>query len=305
MKQILVVDDDTMTRQALTKLIKKWEYDVVTAENGSEALEILTRKNPPRMAILDWMMPGMEGIEVCRKLSGRSGSPLVYTILLTIKKDKEDIITALDNGACDFLSKPVHAGELKSRISVGFRLVEAEDKLRRYAQKMKHLAVTDHLTGAFSRRFFMEQFEKEIDRVYRYNQSMSFIMMDIDRFKNLNDRFGHLGGDEVLKQLVTVCKNKLRKSDLFARVGGEEFSMVLPETDEESAYKVAEGLRLSISDLKIPYRDIEISFTVSLGVTSIQSKNDTIDSVIMRADSALYKAKNNGRNRTMLWKDYT
>ncbi len=137
MRTICVAEDDGMTRLALSTNLQKWGYRVVAVDNGARAFELLTRRDPPRLAILDWMMPGMEGIEICRRLSERAGSPLIYTILLTVKSGKKDIVSALDGGAHDFLSKPVHTGELRSRIAVGLRLVETEDMMSEYTRKIE------------------------------------------------------------------------------------------------------------------------------------------------------------------------
>lgn len=298
MLQILVADDDSMTRLALTKNLERWGYEVITAENGTQAYEELTKENPPRLALLDWLMPGMEGVEICRKVSNRTDIPQIYTILLTIKKDKKDIIKALDYGASDFLSKPVHVGELRSRLAVGARLVEAEDKLRDYAFKMERLAVIDPLTGAYNRRHFFEVAEKEFCRSHRYNNPLSFILFDIDHFKKINDTYGHQTGDKVLKVLVEVCTDSLRASDTFARYGGEEFCIMLPETSMDQAHSQAERIRKALAGIPFKHKDESFSFTVSLGVSSLKETDSKIDDIVARADTALYEAKNQGRNQT-------
>ena len=175
-----------MTRLALSKNLEKWGYEVVAVENGTLALEVLLDDEPPRIAILDWLMPGREGVDICRELSRSDDGPLIYTILQTIKTDKADLVAALDQGAYDFLSKPVHVGELRSRIAVGARLVNAEDQIREYAKEMERLAVSDPLTGAANRRHFFNMAQRELKRARRYDKAVALIMMDIDNFKRIN-----------------------------------------------------------------------------------------------------------------------
>lgn len=295
--KILVADDDAMTRLALTKNIEKWGYEVVAVEDGTLALDVLSGDDPPRIALLDWLMPGREGIDICRELNRFGNGPLIYTILLTIKKDKADIVEALDQGACDFLSKPVHMGELRSRIAVGERLIMAEDQIREYAKEMERLAISDPLTGAANRRHFFNMAQKELKRAKRYDKDVALIMMDIDYFKKINDTFGHQAGDEALKAFVACCRSLIRETDLLARFGGEEFCLLLPETDIHQAGQLAERLRCSLGDLRVCEGGREFGYTVSMGVTSAQKMEESIDAAIKRADNALYEAKAGGRNR--------
>ncbi len=296
--KVLIADDDSMTRIALRKNLQKWGYEVVQAKDGLEAWEALTEENPPRLAVLDWMMPEMEGIDICRRLQQNEDFPFIYTILLTIRKEKDDIVEALDSGAYDFLSKPVHAAELRSRIAVGVRLVAAEDKLREYAGEMERIAITDALTGAYNRRHFFHQGENEIRRAGRYNRPLSFLLLDIDHFKKVNDAYGHFAGDKALKTMTEKCWKAIRECDLFARYGGEEFSMILPETDEDGAFILAERLRKIIETTAITHEESRFNFTVSIGLASLIKDEKTVEAVMTRADGALYRAKENGRNRT-------
>ncbi|MFH2065181.1 MAG: diguanylate cyclase [Pseudomonadota bacterium] len=298
--KILVADDDAMTRLALIKNIEKWGYEVVAVEDGTLALEALSGDDPPRIAILDWLMPGREGIDICRELTRSDNAPLIYTILLTIKTDKADIVEALDQGACDFLSKPVHVGELRSRIAVGVRLVKAEDQIREYAKEMERLAISDPLTGAANRRHFFNMAQQELKRAKRYDKAVALIMMDIDFFKKINDTYGHQTGDEALKALVACCRPILRESDLLARFGGEEFCLLLPETGIHQAGQLAERLRGSMENLRMCEGDREFGFTVSMGVAEVQKIEESIDAAIKRADGALYEAKTGGRNKCVV-----
>lgn len=298
--KILVADDDAMTRLALTKNIERWGYEALAVEDGTLALDVLSGDDPPRIALLDWLMPGREGIDICRELTRSGNAPLIYTILLTIKKDKTDIVEALDRGACDFLSKPVHMGELRSRIAVGERLIKAEDQIREYAKEMERLAISDPLTGAANRRHFFNMAQKELKRAKRYEKNVALIMMDIDFFKKINDTFGHQAGDEALKAFVDCCRSLIRESDLLARFGGEEFCLLLPETDIRQAGQLAERLRGSLGYLRVCESGREFGFTVSMGVTSARKMEESIDAAIKRADDALYEAKVSGRNRCVV-----
>ncbi|MCP4110253.1 MAG: diguanylate cyclase [Desulfobacteraceae bacterium] len=297
--KLLIADDDSMTRIALRKNLQKWGYEIAEAKDGAEAWDILCAEKPPRIAILDWMMPEMEGTEICHCLQKSEKHPFIYTILLTVKRDRDDIVEGLDSGAHDFLSKPVHASELRSRIGVGVRLVQAEDRLRDYAEKMEQFATTDYLTKAYNRRYFFDQAEKELDRARRYKSQFSLLLMDIDHFKKINDTWGHLAGDEVLKRLSKYCKDILRDTDLFARFGGEEFTVLLPETDKDGAFKLAERMRQFIENISVDFAAWSFGFTVSIGVASMKGPAESLEAILKRADDAMYQAKTKGRNQTV------
>ncbi len=297
--KILIAEDDSMTRLALRKNLKRWGYDVLETKDGAEAWDMLSAEEPPRIAILDWMMPGMEGIDICRLLHESEKIPFVYTILLTTRADKEDIVAALDSGAYDFLSKPVHSAELRSRIAVGVRLVEADDKLREYAGEMERLATTDSLTGLYNRRYFFEAAGKGLERARQNKTQLSLLLMDIDHFKKINDTYGHFAGDEALKALTACCKAILRDSDLFSRFGGEEFAVLLPGTDKDRAFNLAGHLRRIIEELSIDFAAQSFNFTVSIGVASMEDSVESLEAILKRADDAMYQAKKNGRNQTV------
>ena len=298
--KILIADDDPGMRFLLTKTIKKWGYDVIVTDNGDDAWEALNEDKPARIAVLDWMMPGLDGLEICQNLQQNHNTPLIYTILITGKSKKEDLVFALDNGAHDFISKPVYPEELRARISVGRRLVEADDKIQHYAQKMKILATTDPLTGINNRRYFFKLAEIEMERSKRYNSVFSVLLIDIDKFKLVNDTYGHALGDRVLKSMTDSCESSLRTSDIFGRLGGEEFAIVLPETNACGAVFFAERLRKSVEKLKVPHlKNSFATITVSIGVTSYFPEDTNIEAIIHRSDVALYKAKNNGRNQVI------
>jgi len=294
--KVLVADDSPTTRFALKKSLVEWGYEVVEADNGEDAWRFLIKKDPPRIAVLDWMMPKVDGVEICRRLQEQEESPFVYTILLTAKSDPEDLVFGLENGAHNFQSKPYSPVELRSHISVGRRLVEADDKIKEYAARMELLATTDSLTGIFNRRHFLSRADQEFIRSRRYHRPLSVILIDVDHFKNVNDRYGHAMGDEALKALTTKCREIMRENDLFGRFGGEEFAVVLPENDGPAAMKAAERIRRQIEKFNIEFDEKQIHITVSIGVTTLKPVDTGVESMINRADKALYRAKAAGRN---------
>ncbi len=297
--KVLVADDSPTARFALRKNLTAWGYDVVEASEGKKAWNLLNEDSPPRIAVLDWMMPGLDGVEICRKLRERKNGPFVYTILLTSKSEQEDLVYGLENGAHNFQSKPYSPIELRSHVNVGKRLVESDDKIKEYAEEMERLATTDSLTGIFNRRHFLECGEKELARSKRYGRPMSVLLIDVDHFKIINDTFGHAAGDKTLRIITRTCIDTLRENDLFGRLGGEEFAVVLPENDEPCAVDAAERLRKTMEELKVAFEDKIIRFTISIGVASSELSDKTIEVILKRADDALYKAKKCGRNRVI------
>lgn len=297
--KVLVADDSPTTRFALRKNLRDWGYEVVEAADGEEAWQALNQDDPPRIAVLDWMMPGIDGVVICKRLHERQGGPFIYTILLTSRSDKQDLIFALANGAHNFQSKPTSPEELRSHVSVGRRLVEADDKLKEYAAEMERLATTDSLTGVCNRRHFLAVGEREISRASRYGRRLSLMMMDIDHFKLVNDTHGHAAGDATLRALSETCLAALRGNDIFGRFGGEEFTAILPEASSETAAEVAERLRQSIADLTVTFENRAIHVTVSIGVATLTPEDTSVEDLLKRADDALYQAKDAGRNRVV------
>ena len=294
--KVLIADDELALRRALRRSLNEWGYEVTEAADGQEAWRALGADDPPRIAILDWVMPGMDGVAICKRLGEREGLPFVYTILLTAKTDKEDLVYALESGAHNFQSKPISLAELRSHVNVGRRLVEADDKLKEYAAEMERLATTDALTGIHNRRHFLGCAELEVCRALRYRRPLSALAMDLDFFKRVNDTYGHAVGDETLKVVTDTCLGALRENDLFGRLGGDEFAVLLPETGVAVASQVAERLRAGVAEAALPQKD-DVPFTVSVGVTTLDGDRDTLEEVLRRADQALYEAKRAGRNR--------
>jgi two-component system chemotaxis response regulator CheY len=311
--KVLVADDDTTTRMILEHHLTVWGMEVVEADSGSQAMELLQAREAPRIAILDWMMPGFTGPEVCMHLLKNDNRPLTYTVLLTARTDTDDLVAALDSGAHAFLSKPVCVPVLRSHIEVGRRLVDDEDKLARYAAQMEalaeerarqlitsqRLARTDPLTGQPNRRGFLEEATREFRRSARYDRPLSVLALDIDHFKRVNDTWGHAVGDLALQRLAQACRSTLRNGDVFGRIGGEEFAILLPETCREDAVDAAERLRLVVQMLEVPVDHGMMRLTVSIGVAQIISSDPSFEAVLERADANLYEAKRSGRNKVV------
>jgi two-component system cell cycle response regulator len=295
--KVLIADDDALSRKILEDCLSEWGYDIIMANNGNEAWDILENSDRPNMAVLDWMMPGMDGVEICRRLRLLNLPNYVYVILLTARSKREDIINGLESGADDYIIKPFNREELKSRLKIGQRIIELEHRILR-------LASTDYLTGLMNRRAFLERLERELNRCEREVSNMGIIIMDIDHFKRVNDNFGHQVGDLVLQELSGILAKLCRVYDFIGRYGGEEFIVCLPGADKWNTYKIAERMRSTIENSKIILLDKEssISVTASFGISSLepgQIKN--ADRLINEADEALYRAKDQGRNRVVMY----
>jgi two-component system, cell cycle response regulator len=264
---------------------------VVSVEDGMLAWEALQQENAPRLTILDWMMPGLDGSEICRRLRHSSKGAYVYVLLLTSRVGKEDIVAGMEAGADDYLSKPFDAQELKVRLRAGKRIVDLEEALRVQATH-------DALTGSWNHGAIIDMLQLELDRAEREGTSTGAILVDLDHFKVVNDTYGHLAGDAVLLEASQRMTRVLRRSDVLGRYGGEEFLAVLPGCERPDAQALAERLRQCIACSPAATPMGKISFTISLGVTTT-CKGETmgVAAVLQRADDALYQAKREGRNR--------
>jgi len=294
----LVADDDTASRLLLQKVLIKWGYDVVTASSGEEAWKILTSDDSPDIAVLDWMMPELDGVEVCRRIRALELSSPPYLLLLTGRDNKQDIATGLESGASDYVQKPFDHDELRARLLVGRRFAELNRKLLDTQAELRRQALTDPLTRIMNRRAILARLTEEMARAPRQGLPLSIGVMDIDHFKSINDRFGHAGGDAVLQSVVERGHKALRAYDAIGRIGGEEFLIVMPGVGPRDTEIVLERLRKAISDQPVTTQGQDVSVTVSIGGSVCQG--ETMDELLNLADDALYKAKNQGRNQVVL-----
>ncbi len=300
--RILVAEDDCITRRLLEARLTQWGHEIVSCADGSQAWEVLNRQDAPNLAVLDWMMPGMDGLTICREIRKMGKQPYTYIILLTAKSRQEDVIEGLEAGADDYIVKPFDAHELKVRVRAGSRIVHLQQDLVSALAASEYQASHDPLTGLWNRKAVMDVLSRELARSVREQTYVGVIIGDLDHFKRINDSFGHLAGDAVLRQVAERMVSTVRPYDAVGRYGGEEFLLVSPGCGNHGAEDVAERLRQSLSDRPLVTSEGVISVTMSFGVTSVQGtpKMDT-DAVVRGVDQALYRAKYLGRNRVQLW----
>ena len=300
---ILIAEDDPVSRKLLEKILIKVGNKVVSVENGQKALELFNDKFFP-IILTDWMMPEMDGLELCRAIRKNTYPGYVFIILLTAKDSKDDIIRGLRAGADDYLTKPFSHAELIARLNTGKRVLELERSLKDANEEIRILSITDPLTGTYNRGYMTERLPQEIKRARRYSRALSIIICDIDHFKKVNDTYGHLVGDRVLKDFAQCIRHSIRQDvDWTARYGGEEFLIVLPETDVNGASVMAERLKNELSQRVTETQGKQISITASFGVTGFgpDTPDEMIspEAMISKADKYLYQAKREGRNRAM------
>jgi len=296
--KVLLADDEPVSLRLLQSTLVKWGYDVLAATDGDQAWRILHSDDPPRLALLDWMMPGRKGIDICRAVRARLSQPYIYILLLTARKDKIDVIEGLESGADDYLTKPYFAQELRARLRVGERILELEDYLVAAREAMHFRATHDPLTGLWNRAAILESLDRELPRAYREGRPLGILLADLDHFKKINDTHGHLAGDEVLREAARRMLTAVRSYDLVGRYGGEEFLLLLSGCDSSNILDRAEHLRKMIASQPVRATEGSLQVTVSVGaVSSAGIRNLDADSFLRAADQALYRAKNSGRNR--------
>jgi two-component system, cell cycle response regulator len=300
--RILIAEDDAVSRRALEATLLKWGYDVVTCPDGTEAWRQLQSPDSPQMAILDWMMPGMDGAQICQEVRKRKKIPYVYLVMLTAKNQREDILVGLEAGADDYLIKPFDSLELKGRLRSGRRILDLQTELISAQESLRFQATHDLLTGLWNRSGILSILNRELSRSERVGSHLSVIMIDLDHFKDINDTFGHLVGDAALQETARRMRSSLRSYDELGRYGGEEFLVVAPGSTSTDASSLATRLCRSICESPIAVgSDRIIKVSASLGVAS---NSDSVcldeDKLLRTADIALYRAKQGGRNRVEL-----
>jgi two-component system, cell cycle response regulator len=302
--KVLLVDDDELVLANLKELVTAAGFEVDTASGGVSALAALQQNFSP-IVILDLKMPDMDGLALCRAIREGSWPGYVYMVLLTIRNAEEDILAGLAAGADDYMSKKTSFAQLLARLRTGQRILALEHSLKDALAEKRRLTMTDALTGAPNRRYFQRRLTRELERIFRFGGELCLLSLDIDRFKTINDRYGHASGDSVLREFVRRISQCLpRNSDWCARMGGEEFVVVLEETTLGGAEKVAERLREAIASAPVRTRAGLINVTVSIGVSGLESAMDrrqiTVESLLSLADTCLYASKEGGRNRVTL-----
>jgi two-component system cell cycle response regulator len=296
--QVLIADDDNVSRRMLARTLESWHYEVISACDGNEAWRILERDGAPQLVILDWMMPGMTGPAVCRELRRRSREPYTYVLLLTARTEKQDLIDGLESGADDYLTKPFDAQELRVRLRAGLRILELQAQLLAAREALREQATRDPLTCLWNRCSILDILTREVSRANREGTGVGVIMADLDHFKKVNDTYGHLAGDAALREAARRMQASVRAYDAVGRYGGEEFLIVLPGSGNSNAMQFAERLREKICGEPITVPEGSLMATVSLGVTAWKrGAYPTPEMLLRAADEALYRAKASGRNR--------
>lgn len=295
--RILIAEDDALSRTLLERTLQRAGYDVTAVADGAGALHELLRQDSPRLALLDWVMPEKDGLEVCREVRRRTEQAYIYLILLSSRESKQDIVAGLEAGADDYLTKPFDLNELKARLRTGQRILELEDRLVEARESMRFQATHDLLTSLWNRGVIMELVTREVLRSRREGSCTAVMMCDIDHFKRVNDEYGHGVGDEVLREVARRLQLSVRSYDMVGRYGGEEFLVALNRCDPGSAVSRAENLRAVIGSRPIQTANHKIAVTISVGLAlSNEFGECPVDDILHASDMALYASKAAGRN---------
>lgn len=296
----LVAEDDPIFRHLLDSWLQKWNYQVTAVENGMDAWNVLQQSNAPQMVVLDWMMPGMDGVELCRRVRELESGPYRYLLLLTAKHEKQDVVAGLDAGADDYLTKPFDVDELRARVRSGRRILELQHALLQTQEALQYEAAHDPLTGLWNRGAILDLLRRETQRHQRTGSALGVAMVDVDHFKQVNDTYGHQVGDVVLREVAKRLSDSVRTYDLVGRYGGEEFLVVVPSCDPPGLRAGAERLRHAIAGRPIETAAGSLTSTISIGIASAPLSDETtseLEALLKISDDALYQAKANGRNR--------
>lgn len=296
---ILVVDDDTTLREMISLLLQRKGYEVIQAADGEEAWQVL-QEEPVQFVLTDRLMPRLDGQSLIRRIRAAAMTPYIYIVMLTAMGRAQEVVDGLEAGADDYIVKPFNLRELQARVAIGVRLLKVEQELREARDRLEILATYDDLTNLLNRKAITEKAERALNQVNDQGLPMSLVLLDIDHFKNVNDQYGHLTGDEALRLIAQVAKQTVGRNAYAGRWGGEEFLLVLPKTKKHQAIKMAEQLRLNIMQSTVRLANGKVlSFSASFGVVSAEQnhQNLPLDRFLQWADEALYQAKQLGRNR--------
>jgi diguanylate cyclase (GGDEF)-like protein len=296
--KVLVAEDELVSRRLIETSVRRWGYDVVVAKDGLEASQILHSEDAPKLAVLDWMMPGLDGVQLCRELRQRKDERYVYVLLLTSKQAKSDVIEGLEAGADDYIRKPFDPQELRVRLRTGKRILCLLDQITAARETLRELAARDPLTGLWNHSSIIDLLVTELERAQRQGTSVGVALVDLDRFKSINDTYGHLVGDHVLREAAQIMSHSVRPYDAVGRLGGEEFLVVLPGCDQINAVSHAERLRSALNRATVNTSSGPLQFTASFGVTVVPPEAGIDAQTAMDiADSSMYAAKHAGRDR--------
>jgi diguanylate cyclase (GGDEF)-like protein len=302
--KILVAEDNADFRFGLQHVLKGWGYEVVPVADGVGAWQRLQEPDGPKIALLDWLMPGLDGPEVCREVRRRPGGAYIYLILLTGRANQQDVILGLEAGADEYLVKPVDLCELRARLRTGQRIIGLQEQLLAAQEALRHEASHDPLTGLWNRAVILDRLERELARGRREAKAVGVLMVDVDHFKRINDTHGHPAGDAVLREVSRRLPAAVRTYDTVGRYGGEEFLLVLPECDADRTAQLGERLRQAVAAAPLDLPGAAIRVTISVGGAATgQPERADAATLVRAADAALYRAKRRGRNRVEMADD--
>jgi two-component system, cell cycle response regulator len=294
----LIIEDSAVDRRIVTKNLKEWGYEFSITTNGADGWKALQAENPPRLVIMDWMLPDTEGVELCRKIRKAQDTHYTYIILVTARNQKRDMLRAMEAGADDYLVKPFNKLELKARLIAAKRILDLQEQLIQMGESLRFAATHDPLSGLWNRAQILDFLQRELVRADRDEKPLGVVLADLDHFKKLNDTFGHLAGDAVLKEVSRRMHGNIRAYDGVGRYGGEEFLIVFPGCEYKIAMRRAEDIRRLVGDNSITALGNKVTVTASLGVAIFEPGSDSnVEAVLQKADQALYAAKRKGRNR--------
>jgi two-component system cell cycle response regulator len=296
--KILIVDDSAVSRKLVEQALFGQPYSLIFATTGKQAVDLYVQHNPS-LVIMDRMMPDLNGVEICRRMRSLSHHSYTHIIMLTGKTDKASVVEGLQAGAHDYLTKPFHEEELIARVGVGFRTVELHRQLAAQNKALENLALTDSMTGLPNRRAIEDWVTRELSGVSRHGSSFWVIVADLDRFKHVNDTFGHKAGDDVLKKFSKILQANTRRSDFCGRLGGEEFLVVMTRASRNDVEKATERIRAELESTAFTFSGCSMVATASFGIAGFEANHEesSFTALVSQADTALYCAKRTGRNR--------
>jgi two-component system cell cycle response regulator len=301
--KILIADDDAMSRRLLEKTLEREGYEVIAVDNGRLALHQLSLPDGPRLALLDWMMPELDGPGVCLEVRKEQERPYIHIVLVTSRGSKQDVVAGLEAGADDYLTKPWDPAELTARLRVGHRILQLEDRLVEARETMRYKATHDTLTSLFNRGMIVDLLSRELTRTRREKGCTVVMLGDLDHFKSVNDTYGHIVGDEVLQEVARRLLASVRSYDFVGRYGGEEFLIVLNNCDSTQAIIRAEEIRTKVAKHSVQTTRGTIPITISLGILASRDwELHAVEEILVEVDQALYRAKGEGRNCVKLAK---